>query len=353
MNHWFRVYNTLVDDPKVQQLPETLFKALMNLWCVASQNDGILPCAEDIGYKLRVKPQKAAEFVTRLVAAGLIDNVDGVFIPHNWDGRQFQSDTSTERVKRHRDKKRNASRNDKRNVPETPDGTDRAEQIKTDSEQSTAEPAALDENGLKQESALKSLFSSTRSGLGLAVPNLDHIKIWLLGGIAAGTISGAVTPMLNRKADMVSLAYCDSAVREAHVKAQLAPSLEPVPLTDADWRSTVKRYKGNRSLWSRHAGPEPGMAGCRCPIVILIEAQIDPATGFDMTASWHFIDHTTNEMAAFIHDAQTRKVRPPVVLKFELDGVERTGFFSQIPIPPGYDEATGERIAPKESEDAA
>jgi 5-methylcytosine-specific restriction endonuclease McrA len=132
-----------------------------------------------------------------------------------------------------------------------------------------------------------------------------------------------------------------------------APSIEPVPLSASDWRAMVRRYKANRSQWSRHAGPEPGMAGCRCPIIILIEAQIDPATGYDMTPSWHFIDHTTNEMSAFVHDAQTRKVRAPVILKFELDGIERCGFYSQIAIPPGYDEATGERIAPKQSEDAA
>lgn len=132
-----------------------------------------------------------------------------------------------------------------------------------------------------------------------------------------------------------------------------APSIEPVPLSDSDWRSTVKRYKTNRSQWSRHAGPEPGMAGCRCPVQVLVDAEIDPATGYDMSAAWYFIDHTTNEMAAFIHDAQTRKVRAPVILKFERDGVEKIGFFSQIAIPRGYDEATGEKLPPQSEEDAA
>lgn len=136
-------------------------------------------------------------------------------------------------------------------------------------------------------------------------------------------------------------------------KGPEAPSIEPVPLSTADWQSTVSRFKGNRSLWSRHAGPEPGMAGCRCPVQVLVDAQIDPATGHDMTPAWFFIDHTTNEAAAFMHDAQSRRVRPPTVLKFLQDGVERCGFFSQIAIPRGYDEATGERIAPSANEDAA
>jgi hypothetical protein len=30
MTRWFRVYNDLVDDPKVQRLDPTLFKALIN-----------------------------------------------------------------------------------------------------------------------------------------------------------------------------------------------------------------------------------------------------------------------------------------------------------------------------------
>ncbi|WLA80334.1 GIY-YIG nuclease family protein [Bradyrhizobium elkanii] len=94
MNHWFRLYNTLVDDPKVQQLPDSLFKALINLWCVASQNDGVLPSNGDIAYKLRIKPEKAAEYVTKLVRAGLLDNIDGAFVPHNWDGRQYKSPKS-------------------------------------------------------------------------------------------------------------------------------------------------------------------------------------------------------------------------------------------------------------------
>jgi uncharacterized protein YdaU (DUF1376 family) len=136
-------------------------------------------------------------------------------------------------------------------------------------------------------------------------------------------------------------------------KGPEAPSIEPVPLSVADWRSTVKRYKANRSQWSRHAGPEPGMAGCRCPVQVLIDEKIDPASGLDMTPAWHFIDHTTNEAMAFMHDAQARKVRAPAIYKFEQDGIEKTGFFSQIAIPPGYDEATGERIAPAENEDAA
>jgi hypothetical protein len=38
MTHWFRVYDDVVDDPKVQRLEPSLFKALINLWCLTSAN---------------------------------------------------------------------------------------------------------------------------------------------------------------------------------------------------------------------------------------------------------------------------------------------------------------------------
>jgi len=47
--------------------------------------------------------------VTELHLAGLLDKVERGFAPHNWDGRRYKSDVSTPRVKRCRDKKRNAS----------------------------------------------------------------------------------------------------------------------------------------------------------------------------------------------------------------------------------------------------
>lgn len=111
MSRWFRLHDELVDDPKVQCLPDALFKALINLWCITSQNDGSLPSIDAIAFKLRMKPQKVGAVMRDLRTAGLIvDDDDGVR-PHNWDGRQYKSDvtdpTAPERMKRYR-KNRNA-----------------------------------------------------------------------------------------------------------------------------------------------------------------------------------------------------------------------------------------------------
>jgi hypothetical protein len=109
MTRWFRLYNELVDDPKVQRLESPLFKALINLWCLASANDGVFPPIDEIAFKLRMKGEKAQRVLTDLRAAGLIDDDHRGTRPHNWDKRQFTSDDSTPRVKRFREQRRNVS----------------------------------------------------------------------------------------------------------------------------------------------------------------------------------------------------------------------------------------------------
>jgi hypothetical protein len=119
MTRWFRVYDDLIDDPKVQRLDPSLFKALINLWCLASTNHGVLPPIDEIAFKLRMKPEKAQRVVTELRAPGLIDDDEMGARPHNWDARQFISDGSTSRVKRFRERHRNVSTAISETAPET------------------------------------------------------------------------------------------------------------------------------------------------------------------------------------------------------------------------------------------
>lgn len=65
-----------------------------------------------------------------------------------------------------------------------------------------------------------------------------------------------------------------------------------------------------------------------------------------------WVDEGTVEWSAHQHYAQSRKIRPRLATTRSEDGVTRTGAYFDSKVPHGYDEATGERIAPK-SEDAA
>lgn len=130
---WFRFYSGAVNDPKVQRLPPEMFRAWVNLLCIASEHDGVLPSAADLAFILRLSGGKVAERIKYLTECGLLDETETGVEPHNWEGRQFKNDVSTERVKRFR--KRSET------VSETPDETP-PEQSRTDteSEQSTPQP---------------------------------------------------------------------------------------------------------------------------------------------------------------------------------------------------------------------
>ncbi len=109
MGQWFRFYDEVVDDPKVQRLPPVLFKAWVNLMCMASKNTanrGALPPVDDIAFRLRITKIKVEGLLNSLVHAGLFDWHEGTAYAHNWKSRQFQDSGSTSRVERYREKRR-------------------------------------------------------------------------------------------------------------------------------------------------------------------------------------------------------------------------------------------------------
>lgn len=111
MNRWFRFYDSALDDPKVQRLSGDLFKTWVNLLCLASRHDGVLPSDADTAFALRKSVPVLRGLLDDLHAAGLIDITETGASPHNWNARQYKSDVSNERVKRHRERQRNVTRN--------------------------------------------------------------------------------------------------------------------------------------------------------------------------------------------------------------------------------------------------
>ena len=102
---WFRLYDEVVDDPKVQLLPDHLFKAWINCMCLASKNAkcrGSLPDLQAVAYRLHLLCEEAEHLIAQLVNAGLFDWKDAIAYSHNWNNRQFESDRSgaTDQVNR-------------------------------------------------------------------------------------------------------------------------------------------------------------------------------------------------------------------------------------------------------------
>lgn len=137
MAQWFRLYESMLDDPKVQRLPDGLFKAWVNMLCLACRNDGWLPPKEDIAFALRKSERDIERIITDLDTAGLLDwNTEhDRYRPHNWDTRQYKSDVSNERVKRHRERQRNVTSNGNETPSESETDTE------TDTEEEKGESA--------------------------------------------------------------------------------------------------------------------------------------------------------------------------------------------------------------------
>lgn len=105
---WLRLYDDLLDDPKVQRLEPHLFKAWINLLCLANKSEtrGLLPPLADIAWRLRMSEEEADKILDALTAAGLIDEVNGHRVPHNWGERQKPSDDGNKRVAEWRERQK-------------------------------------------------------------------------------------------------------------------------------------------------------------------------------------------------------------------------------------------------------
>ncbi|MFV5212715.1 hypothetical protein ACLIIZ_03170 [Azonexus caeni] len=103
-NQWFRMYAEFVTDPKVQMLSEADQRRYIMLLCIRC-NGHVTLHDEEIAFQLRVSADEWAKTKAVLVGKGLIDEGAN---PVNWDKRQMRSDSSAERVARHREKKKNA-----------------------------------------------------------------------------------------------------------------------------------------------------------------------------------------------------------------------------------------------------
>ena len=127
--HWFRFYNEALDDPKVQRLDGDTFKTWVNLLCLCARHDGLPKSIQDISFALRVDVHGCSTVLSRLADAGLLDRlhggVDGMhYAIHAWDKRQYKSDTSTERVKRFRERSGNVTETVNETPPDTETDTD-------------------------------------------------------------------------------------------------------------------------------------------------------------------------------------------------------------------------------------
>ena len=108
---WFRLYNEAIDDEKLRLLAFEDRWHFVALLCCKSK--GLLDSADShdlktrkIALKLGLSTRELDEVARRLAEVGLIDR--DTLQPLAWDERQFQSDASTDRVRKFRERQKQA-----------------------------------------------------------------------------------------------------------------------------------------------------------------------------------------------------------------------------------------------------
>jgi hypothetical protein len=104
---WFRLYGEFATDPKVQMLSEALQRRLVMLFCLECSNGietfHVTEREAAIAFALRVSEADIADTKAVFLAKGFI-NEDWTI--RNWSTRQYESDSSTTRVRAWREKKK-------------------------------------------------------------------------------------------------------------------------------------------------------------------------------------------------------------------------------------------------------
>ncbi len=156
------MYHEFASDAKVQSMPEAMQRRLLMLFCLRCSNTLVTLQDDELAFALRITPDELAETKVLFLRKNFIDEDWDI---RQWDDRQFVSDSSAPRVKRHREKKKaqapkvpeiliDEAMKQVGNVTLTPQIQNRTdtEHIKTSSEQSSD---GVDPDGPKAEKGKK------------------------------------------------------------------------------------------------------------------------------------------------------------------------------------------------------
>ena len=153
---WFRMYHEMIEDPKIGTLSDQEFRLWVELLCLACAfgKDGDTGLTvEELCWKLR---RNVSETLQSRLCNGCIsieETINGrkTVIIKNWKKRQFQSDSSTTRVRKCRELKKNIHENvsetlqkRKRNGTDTDTDTDK---IKRKNKKPLSDSTESDQSG--------------------------------------------------------------------------------------------------------------------------------------------------------------------------------------------------------------
>jgi len=122
-NPWFRVYAEFATDAKVQSMSEAMQRRLMMLLCLRCSDVLATLQDDELQFAMHITTEELAETKALFIRKGFINDAWNLL---NWDKRQFNSDSSTERSRKSREAKKAADTAiaTSRNVAATPPDTE-------------------------------------------------------------------------------------------------------------------------------------------------------------------------------------------------------------------------------------
>lgn len=256
---WWRAYSRARHDPKLLRLTDKDFRWWFNLICVAADNGGVLPSIVNLAVEFRCNERALQISVARLQEAGLLDVTETGLKPHNWNGLQYISDVSTERVKRFR--KRHET------VSETPSETESDTEADTETEKKGSERASRSGSRLPDEwrpSSEDCIFAQ-QYDIDIDATAAVFRDYW--HGVAGAK---------GRKADWPGTwrNWVRREVQSRQKRINGGPSAPSVALpvnrdSIEQWRTRLRGWQPGKP-WLYEGAP-PGEPGCRVPSQLLEE----------------------------------------------------------------------------------
>lgn len=272
-HHWFRMYDKMLNDPEVQKLPLESFKAWINALCLASSlrsKDGNIGTLQSVSFAFRETESSVSSAFHPLLHSGLIVTVDETFRIVKWEKLQYKSDTSTERVRRHRKRTKT--------VTETPP---EQKQSRADTEQSRSMDAAQEAVEIIKafDDIRTEVWGQSQARLAPAATDKLTCDEWIAAGVSMAFCRDyfrqQMTKMRARnKSPPHSLKFFNGSLVESMQSG--GGFLKPKPSCEVSadaWRLRVKDFK-DRGKWLTNWGDPPGSKQCLCPGEVLREFSI-------------------------------------------------------------------------------
>lgn len=109
-NYWIKLYHEILRDPKMARLPDRVWRRTIELFLLAGEigKNGTIGNTDDIAWALRVSLRQFEKDIAAIEEAGIVKRDGNGWLVVNFEKRNAPV-TGAERVRRHRNAKRNES----------------------------------------------------------------------------------------------------------------------------------------------------------------------------------------------------------------------------------------------------